>query len=110
MAKLSISKFKVLSSITAGSSPGSNVSLTGLSDLSAHLVTREVRKDKPVLRVLLHSAGLTGGETGVVCGRLSAVLGNKTVSGQCELTPSCLAELTIPSHWWPDIRAERTRK
>ena len=69
-----------------------------------------MRKDKPVLRVLLHSAGLTGGETGVVCGRLSAVLGNKTVSGQCELTPSCLAELTIPSHWWPDIRAERTRK
>ena len=73
-------------------------------------MTREVRKDKPVLRVLLHSSGLTGGEPGLVCGRLSAVLGNKTVSGQCELSPSCLAGLTLPSHWWPDIRAERTRK
>ena len=73
-------------------------------------MTREVRKDKPVLRVLLHSSGPAGGETGQVCARLSAVLDNKTVSGQCELGPSCLAQLTLPSHWWPDIRAERTRK
>ena len=96
--------------MTAGSKPASNVSLAGVSDLSAHLVTREVRKDKPVLRVLLHSSGPAGGELGLLCAQVSAVLANKTVSGQCELGPSCLAQLTIPSHWWPDIRAERTRK
>ena len=96
--------------MTAGSKPASNVSLAGVSDLSAHLVTREVRKDKPVLRVLLHSSGPAGGDPGLLCARLSAVLANKTVSAQCELGPSCLAQLTIPSHWWPDIRAERTRK
>lgn len=94
---------------SVGSNPSSNVSLAGLSDLSAHLVTREVRKDKPVLRVLLHSSS-GGGEAGLLCVQVTAVLGNKTVSGQCELGPTCLAQLTVPSHWWPDIRAERSRK
>ena len=73
-------------------------------------MTREVRKDKPVLRVLLHSSSSSSSEPGLVCARLSAVLDNKTVSAQCELSPGCLAQLTLPSHWWPDIRAERTRK
>ena len=100
----------VLKLNSAGSSPASNISLAGLTDLSAHLVTREVRKDKPVLRVLLHSSSAGGGEAGQLCAVVSAVLANRTVSGQCELGPTCLAQLTLPSSWWPDIRAERTRK
>ena len=80
--------------MTAGSKPASNVSLAGVSDLSAHLVTREVRKDKPVLRVLLHSSGPAGGEPGLLCARVSAVLANKTVSGS-----------VLHSHWSRNVEA-----
>ena len=91
----------------------SNLSSDGLSDLSAHLVTREVRKDKPVLRVVLHSSQRPEALTGF-CLVVSAVLHNKTVEAECEAAASqpgtCLAQLTLPSHWWPPITQETGRK
>ena len=83
-----------------------------LLDLSAHIVTKEVRKDQPVLRVLFHSGqrGFRGqNKRNSVCIVLSAVLNNKTVEGVC--SPSgkdgtCLGEITIPSGWWPSLAAE----
>eukprot|EP00092_Neocalanus_flemingeri_P018939 GFUD01020515.1.p1 GENE.GFUD01020515.1~~GFUD01020515.1.p1 ORF type:complete len:1459 (-),score=271.45 GFUD01020515.1:1899-6275(-) len=84
-----------------------------LLDLSAHIVTKEVRKDQPILRVLFHSGqrGFRSGQSkrNSVCIVLSAVLNNKTVEGVC--SPSgkdgtCLGQITIPSGWWPPLTAE----
>ena len=74
----------------------------GPADLSAHLVTKEVRKDRPSLRVLFHSSerarpGLRA--RGRVCLVLRAVLGNSSVQAECALSPrdgTCLAEITVP--------------
>ena len=92
----------------------SNLSSDGLSDLSAHLVTREVRKDKPVLRVVLHSSQRPEALTGF-CLVVSAVLHNKTVEAECEAAASqpgtCLTQLTLPSNWWPPLtQTESLRK
>ena len=57
-----------------------------LSDLSAHIVTREVRKDRPVLRVLFHSSHrvfLNTNKKNNIIILVSAVLNNKTVEGEC---------------------------
>jgi transmembrane protein 132 len=83
-----------------------------LLELSAHIVTKEVRKDQPVLRVLFHSGqrGFRGqSKRNSVCIVLSAVLNNETVEGVC--SPSgrdgtCLGQITIPSGWWPPLTAE----
>ena len=79
-----------------------------LLDLSAHLVTREVRKDSPVLRVLFHTGqrGFSAKKKSSVCILLNAALGNRTVSGVCSpggRDGTCLGELTIPAGWWPGL-------
>ena len=53
---------------------------SSLTDLSAHIVTREVRKDQPVLRVLFH-AGPSHSKRNKVCILVSVVLNNNTVEG-----------------------------
>ena len=55
---------------------------SSLSDLSAHIVTKEVRKDQPVLRVLFH-AGPGHSKRNKVCILVSVVLNNNTVEGKC---------------------------
>ena len=89
------------------------MSLGGLSDLSAHLVTREVRKDKPVLRAVLHSSLRTDPGPGL-CLKVTAVLRNKTVEVECSPSSSqpgtCLAQLTLPSSWWPPITQEKAAR
>jgi len=83
-----------------------------LLELSAHIVTKEVRKDQPVLRVLFHSGqrGFRGqNKRHSVCLVLSAVLNNKTVEGVCSpsgLDGTCLGQITIPAGWWPPLTAE----
>jgi transmembrane protein 132 len=77
-------------------------------DLSAHLVTREVRKDSPVLRVLFHTGqrGPASKKKGVVCILLTAALGNRSVSTACApggRDGSCLGQLTLPAGWWPGL-------
>jgi len=88
-----------------------------LLDLSAHIVTKEVRKHKPVLRVLFHTGqggfGNRKGKRPVVCIVLTASLGNRTIEGLC--SPSgkdgtCLGEVTIPSGWWPPITHNKATK
>ena len=59
-----------------------------LSDLSAHIVTTEVRKDRPVLRVLFHSSHrvfLNTNKKNNIIILVSAVLNNKTVEGECRV-------------------------
>ena len=58
-----------------------------LADLSAHIVTTEVRKDRPVLRVLFHSSRrvfLNTNKKNNIIILVSAVLNNKTVEGECQ--------------------------
>ncbi|OXA52948.1 hypothetical protein Fcan01_12010 [Folsomia candida] len=99
-------------------------------DLSAHIVTPTVPKDTPILRVLFH-AGQTAfglpitpqnpsrgtrqqsGNAGSrrhrtrLCLVASATKGpGDVVTSSC--TPdsrdsTCLAELTLPIHWWPEV-------
>ena len=59
----------------------------GLPDLSAHIVTRDIKKDQPVLRVLFHSGGAGHGASqhnkrNNVCILVSVVLNNNTVEGE----------------------------
>ena len=63
-----------------------------LSDLSAHIVTTEVRKDRPVLRVLFHSSHrvfLNTNKKNNIIILVSAVLNNKTVEGECRVLLLC---------------------
>ena len=93
------------SNASGGSTAGS---WGDLSDLSAHLVTREVRKDKPVLRVVVHSNQREERQA-LLCVVVRAVLNNKTVEGEClpsSQPGTCLAQLTLPSQWWPSITQE----
>ena len=73
-----------------------------LMDLSAHLVTREVRKDSPVLRVLFHTGqrAFTSKKKPAVCILLTATLGNRSVAGACSpggREGTCLGQLTVPA-------------
>ena len=56
-------------------------------DLSAHLVTRTVPKDNPVLRVLFHATAAATGRTDkaqtTVCVELTAKSKDRTVSTVC---------------------------
>ena len=55
-----------------------------LSDLSAHIVTKDVKKDQPMLRVLFHTGHAHTGHNKRknVCILVSVVLNNKTVEGK----------------------------
>lgn len=80
-------------------------------ELSAHLVTKEVRKDRPILRVLFHTGqrsyrGHIGNNRRTDCIVLTAELKNHTVATTCEPNGkdgTCLGSLVIPSGWWPSL-------
>uniref|UniRef100_T1J6G2 Transmembrane protein 132E n=1 Tax=Strigamia maritima TaxID=126957 RepID=T1J6G2_STRMM len=85
---------------------------TTLLDVSAHIVTKEVRRDQPLLRVLFH-LGVGGRDAKVmklgahtVCITLVAEREGERLTTTCMPTPrdgTCLAEVTIPAHWWPPL-------
>ncbi|CAB4057888.1 TMEM132 [Lepeophtheirus salmonis] len=81
-------------------------------DLSAHPVTTEIPRDKPVLRVLFHAGGHGGpyrslnGAPRTICIRLYVSLRNETKSTCCSpdgRDGTCLGQLTLPSRWWPSL-------
>lgn len=81
-------------------------------EVSAHLVNHEIARDSPVLRVLFHMAGIDRsvrkfGKQHSVC-----VVLHVSFPDQSPLTTSCspslddgqcLAEVTIPTRWWPPL-------
>lgn len=81
-------------------------------EVSAHLVNHEIARDSPVLRVLFHMAGIDRsvrkyGKQHSVC-----VVLHFSFPDQSPLTTSCspsledgqcLAEVTIPTRWWPPL-------
>ena len=97
-------------------------------DLTAHLVTREIPKDKPILRVLFHAAAgkrshnhhrgshqrkrTTGKRR--ICVRVSAHFSpTESTSSVCSPDPrdgTCLGQTALPSSWWPSIIAVEDSK
>jgi len=91
-------------------------------DISAHLVTPQIPRDAPVLRVLFHTGqqnAVGGGGAGAasaaaaarrqqrVCIVLYAALGERP-SEAAACSPGgddgvCLAQLTVPANWWPPL-------
>ena len=77
----------------AGNEAGTMAPASPYQDLSAHLVTREVRKDQPVLRVVFHAgqslrqhSGMPRKKNGGMCIVLSGQLNsNRTVESTCTL-------------------------
>ena len=105
-------------------SPKKNESLNGnvintnsplKGELSAHLVTKEVRRSNPVLRVLFY-AGHTSDYTQrsrvdfidkTLCAALVVQYHKERLFGTCSPSKSreggCLAEVTIPASFWPPL-------
>lgn len=80
-------------------------------DVTARIVTKEVRRDQPLLRVLFH-LGIGGRDAKLklglrtVCITLIAERDGERLTTSCVLSPKdgiSLAELTIPAHWWPPL-------
>lgn len=80
-------------------------------DISAHLVRQSIPRDSPVLRVLFHAGADPGGhvQRQKVCVLLHVSLGNKApLKGRCMPEGEdgvCVAEVIIPSNWWPPLPA-----
>nr|XP_024219021.1 transmembrane protein 132C [Halyomorpha halys] len=92
------------------SSNSSDLSWGRHLDLSAHLVTKTVERDWPVIRVVMH----TGAEPGAqrVCAVVHATLGDGRVTGACSPDSHegmCLVELVVPWSWWPLLPSRRTK-
>jgi transmembrane protein 132 len=84
-------------------------------ELSAHLVTKEVRRSSPVLRVLFY-AGHTSDYSQraridfidkTLCAAIIIEYHGEKLFGICSPSKSregaCLAEVTIPSSYWPPV-------
>nr|XP_022906136.1 transmembrane protein 132E [Onthophagus taurus] len=82
--------------------------------MSAHIVRNEIPRDTPVLRVLFHAGTdpsarrqLLMARHHQVCIVLHALLSNQTpLSAACSPDGEdgvCLAQITIPSFWWPPL-------
>lgn len=86
-------------------------------DVSAHLVTHEVRRDRPVLRVLFHSSRASDSKLrqreesnkGSLCVALYVHGQNQHLMAACSPSSSrdgvCLAQATLPAAWWPPLEA-----
>ncbi|CAL1289115.1 unnamed protein product [Larinioides sclopetarius] len=98
-------------------------------DVTARLVTREVRRDRPVLRVLFHSArasdpkrrpaGVPAAEDATEGGKLLSAdslcvvlyVHNRDQHLMAACSPSesrdgvCLAQATLPVSWWPPLES-----
>uniref|UniRef100_A0A182YEM9 Transmembrane protein 132E n=1 Tax=Anopheles stephensi TaxID=30069 RepID=A0A182YEM9_ANOST len=78
-------------------------------DISAHVVRSSVARDSPVLRVLFHAGADPGGhlQRQKICVLLHASMGNRTpLKGKCMPEGEdgvCVAEVVIPSNWWPPL-------
>lgn len=78
-------------------------------DISAHLVRSSIPRDSPVLRVLFHAGADPGGhlQRQKICVLLHVSMGNKTpLKGRCMPEGEdgvCVAEVVIPSNWWPSL-------
>ncbi|CAG2100493.1 unnamed protein product [Medioppia subpectinata] len=84
-------------------------------ELSAHLVTREVRRSAPVLRVLFyakHTSDYTHRTPNdfidkTICAAIVVQYHKERLFGTCSPSKSregaCLAEVTIPVAYWPSI-------
>lgn len=86
-------------------------------DMSAHIVRNEIPRDTPVLRVLFHTGTDPGARRQIllarhhqVCIVLHAVMHNKPnkppLNAACSPDGEdgvCLAQVTIPSSWWPPL-------
>jgi len=76
-------------------------------DISAHLVRPTIPRDSPVLRVLFHAGADPGGhlQRQKICVLLHVSLNNRTpLKGRCIPEGEdgvCVAEVVIPSNWWP---------
>lgn len=76
-------------------------------DISAHLVRSTIPRDSPVLRVLFHAGADPGGhlQRQKICVLLHVSMNNKTpLKGRCIPEGEdgvCVAEVVIPSSWWP---------
>ncbi|KRT83248.1 hypothetical protein AMK59_4705, partial [Oryctes borbonicus] len=85
-------------------------------DMSAHIVRSEIPRDTPVLRVLFHTGTDPGARRQMllarhhqVCIVLHAVMTNRSpLNAACSPDGEdgvCLAQITIPSSWWPPLPA-----
>lgn len=78
-------------------------------DISAHLVRSTIPRDSPVLRVLFHAGADPGGhlQRQKICVLLHVSMMNKQpLKGRCIPEGEdgvCVAEVVIPSNWWPDM-------
>lgn len=76
-------------------------------DISAHLVRNTISRDSPVLRVLFHAGADPGGhlQRQKICVLLHVSMSTKTpLKGRCIPEGEdgvCVAEVVIPSSWWP---------
>lgn len=91
-------------------------------DVTARLVTREVRRDRPVLRVLFHSARASdpkrrqsvedsteAGKSDSLCIVLYVHNRDQHLMAACSPSDSrdgvCLAQATLPVSWWPPLES-----
>lgn len=78
-------------------------------DISAHLVRTTIPRDSPVLRVLFHAGADPGGhlQRQKICVLLHVSMGSRTpLKGRCMPEGEdgvCVAEVVIPSGWWPPL-------
>ena len=78
-------------------------------DISAHLVRPTVPRDSPVLRVLFHAGADPGGhlQRQKICVLLHvSLLNRQPLKGRCIPEGEdgvCVAEVVIPSNWWPPL-------
>ncbi|XP_037919776.1 transmembrane protein 132E isoform X2 [Hermetia illucens] len=78
-------------------------------DISAHLVRPTVPRDSPVLRVLFHAGADPGGhlQRQKICVLLHVSMGTRQpLKGRCMPEGEdgvCVAEVIIPSNWWPPL-------
>jgi transmembrane protein 132 len=80
-------------------------------DISAHLVRNTIPRDSPVLRVLFHAGADPGGhlQRQKICVLLHVSMGNfAPLKGRCIPEGEdgvCVAEVVVPSSWWPAMPA-----
>ncbi|XP_054726955.1 transmembrane protein 132C isoform X3 [Anastrepha obliqua] len=82
-------------------------------DISAHLIKSAISRDSPVLRVLFHAGTDPGGhlQRQRICVLLHISLGTQIpLKGRCMPDGEdnvCVAEVIIPSIWWPGYQSIR---
>ncbi|XP_076330316.1 transmembrane protein 132E-like isoform X2 [Tachypleus tridentatus] len=91
----------------------------GDTDVIAHVVTHEVCRDQPVLRVLFHSSRASDPKTRqnfhnshkeALCVALYVSYQEERVTAACSPMSSrdgvCLGEVLLPWTWWPQLQAQ----